>query len=209
MPPVQTSHGRNGKVPYVPENDALLTARFERDAIPLINEFYRHALKLTHDHADAEDLLQETAAKAYAGFHGFRDGTNLAGWLYRILLNSHISSYRKQQRRPAQWLTDEFTDGQLVAEAAHTSAGLRSAEDEVLDLIGDDNIQEAMRQLPEKLRTALYYADVEGLRINEIAAITGAPPGTVMTRVHRARIRLRGLLADVARARGYSLDDAA
>jgi RNA polymerase sigma-70 factor, ECF subfamily len=209
MPAVQTPHRRNGKVASVPEHDALLTARFERDAIPLIHEFYRHALKLTHDHADAEDLLQETAAKAFAGFHGFRDGTNLGGWLYRILLNSHISSYRKQQRRPAQWLTDDFTDGQLVAEARHSSGGLRSAEDEVLDLIGDDNIQAAMRQLPEKLRIALYYADVEGLRINEIAEITGAPAGTVMTRVHRARLRLRGLLADVARARGYALDDAA
>jgi RNA polymerase sigma-70 factor (ECF subfamily) len=187
----------------------MLTARFERDAIPLIHDFYRHALKLTHDHADAEDLLQETAAKAFAGFHGFRDGTNLGGWLYRILLNSHISSYRKQQRRPAQWLTDEFTDGQLVAEAAHTSGGLRSAEDEVLDLIGDDDIQTAMRQLPEKLRTALYYADVEGLRINEIAELTDTPAGTVMTRIHRARHRLRGLLADVARARGYTLDQAA
>ena len=139
----------------MPENDALLTARFERDAIPLIHDFYRHALKLTHDHADAEDLLQETAAKAFAGFHGFRDGTNLGGWLYRILLNSHISTYRKQQRRPNHWLTDEITDGQMVSEARHSTGGLRSAEDEVLDLIGDDDIQAAMRQLPEKLRTAL------------------------------------------------------
>jgi RNA polymerase sigma-70 factor (ECF subfamily) len=97
----------------------------------------------------------------------------------------------------------------LVAEAQHSSGGLRSAEDEVLDLIGDDDIQTAMRQLPEKLRTALYYADVEGLRINEIAEITGTPAGTVMTRVHRARHRMRGLLADVARARGYALDEAA
>ena len=187
----------------MPENDPLLTARFERDAIPLIHDFYRHALKLTHDHADAEDLLQETAAKAFAGFHGFRDGTNLGGWLYRILLNSHISTYRKQQRRPNHWLTDEITDGQLVSEARHSTGGLRSAEDEVLDLIGDEAIQAAMRQLPEKLRTALYYADVVGLRIAEIAEITDAPAGTVMTRVHRARLRLRALLADVAKARGY------
>jgi RNA polymerase sigma-70 factor (ECF subfamily) len=191
----------------MPENDALLTARFERDAIPLIHEFYRHALKLTHDHADAEDLLQETAAKAFAGFHGFRDGTNLGGWLYRILLNSHISTYRKQQRRPNYWLTDEITDGQMVSQARHSTGGLRSAEDEVLDLIGDDDIQAAMRRLPEKLRTALYYADIVGLRIAEIAELTGAPAGTVMTRVHRARLRLRDLLADVAKARGYLHDD--
>jgi len=192
----------------VPDNDAQLTARFERDALPLLDGFYRHALKLTHDHAEAEDLLQETAAKAFAGFHGFHDGTNLGGWLYRILLNNHISSYRKQQRRPAQWLTDEITDGQLVSEARHSSGGLRSTEDEVLDLLGDNDIQAAMHALPEKLRTAVYYADVQGLRFKEIAELTNAPIGTVMSRLHRGRRQLRSLLADVAKDRGYILDEA-
>src|SRR5689334_13011645 len=129
-----------------------LAARFERDAVPLIAAFYPQAIKLTRNRIEAEDLLQETAAKAFAGFHGFRDGTNLGGWLYRILLNTHISGYRKQQRRPAQWLTDEITDSQLLAEASHTSTGLRSAEDHVLDLMGDTDVPEAMRQLPERLR---------------------------------------------------------
>ena len=206
---MQTPPRPRGKVLAVPDNDSQLIARFERDAIPLLEGFYGHALKLTHDHADAEDLLQETAARAFAGFHGFRDGTNLGGWLYRILLNSHISAYRKQQRRPSQWLTDEITDGQLVAEARHSAGGLRSTEDEVLDLIGDNDIQAAMHALPEKLRTALYYADIQGLRSSEIAEITGAPVGTVMTRVHRGRRRLRRLLADVAKDRGYVLDEAA
>ncbi len=192
----------------MPDNDAQLTARFERDALPLLDGFYRHALKLTHDHAEAEDLLQETAAKAFAGFHGFHDGTNLGGWLYRILLNNHISSYRKQQRRPAQWLTDEITDGQLVSEARHSSGGLRSTEDEVLDLLGDNDIQAAMHALPEKLRTAVYYADVQGLRFKEIAELTNAPIGTVMSRLHRGRRQLRSLLADVAKDRGYILDEA-
>ena len=91
--------------------DEALAARFERDAIPLLDGFYPQAMKMTRNRAEAEDLLQETAAKAFAGFHGFRDGTNLGGWLYRILLNTHISCYRKQQRRPVQWLTDEITDG--------------------------------------------------------------------------------------------------
>jgi RNA polymerase sigma-70 factor (ECF subfamily) len=193
----------------LPEKEAQLIARFERDAMPLLNQFHRHALKLTHDPIDAEDLLQETAAKAFAGFHTFHDGTNLGGWLYRILFNTYISSYRKQQRRPAQTLTDEITDGQLVAEARHSTAGLRSAEDEVLDLLGDNEIQAAMRELPEKLRTALYYADVQGLRIKEIAELTHTPAGTVMTRIHRARIRLRARLAETARARGYHLDEVA
>ena len=205
---MQTSRRWRGKVSGVPDNDAQLTARFERDALPLLDGFYRHALKLTHDHAEAEDLLQETAAKAFAGFHGFHDGTNLGGWLYRILLNNHISSYRKQQRRPAQWLTDEITDGQLVSEARHSSGGLRSTEDEVLDLLGDNDIQAAMHALPEKLRTAVYYADVQGLRFKEIAELTNAPIGTVMSRLHRGRRQLRSLLADVAKDRGYILDEA-
>ena len=187
--------------------DEALAARFERDAIPLLDGFYPQAMKMTRNRAEAEDLLQETAAKAFAGFHGFRDGTNLGGWLYRILLNTHISGYRKQQRRPVQWLTDEITDGQLLAEARHSSSGLRSAEDQVLDLLGDNDVREAMRQLPEKLRTAVYYADIEGRRFKEIAELTGAPIGTVMSRLHRGRHRLRALLAEVTRDRGYGLPD--
>jgi RNA polymerase sigma-70 factor, ECF subfamily len=197
----------------IPEFESIreddLAARFERDAIPLLDGFYPQAMRMTCSRTEAEDLLQETAAKAFAGFHGFRDGTNLGGWLYRILLNTHISGYRKQQRRPVQWLTDEITDGQLLAEARHTSTGLRSAEDQVLDLLGDNDVREAMQQLPEKLRTAIYYADIEGRRFKEIAELTDAPIGTVMSRLHRGRHRLRGLLAEVARDRGYGLTDVA
>jgi RNA polymerase sigma-70 factor (ECF subfamily) len=182
--------------------DAELTARFERDAIPVLAGFYRQALKLTRDHAEAEDLLQEAAVKAFAGFHGFHEGTNLGGWLYRILLNSHISAYRREQRRPVQWLTDQITDAQMLADARR-SAGGRSAEDQVLALLGDNDIHAAMRALPEKLRTAVYYADVEGLGYKEIAELTDVPLGTVMSRVHRGRRRLRALLVDVAEDRGY------
>jgi RNA polymerase sigma-70 factor, ECF subfamily len=188
-----------------PEENIALAARFERDAIPLLDGFYPQAMKITRNRTEAEDLLQETAAKAFAGFHGFRDGTNLGGWLYRILLNTHISGYRKQQRRPVQWLTDEMTDGQLLAEARHSSIDLRSAEDQVLDLLGDNNVRDAMQQLPEKLRTAVYNADIEGRRFKEVADRTGAPIGTVMSRLHRGRHRLRILLADIARDRGYGL----
>jgi RNA polymerase sigma-70 factor, ECF subfamily len=191
------------------KTDRALMARFERDAIPLLDGFYPQAMKLTRDRTDAEDLLQETAAKAFAGFQGFNDGTNLGGWLYRILVNTHISGYRKQQRRPMHWLTDEITDSQLVAEAGHSSRGLRSAEDQVLDLLGDSDVRAAMQKLPEKLRTAVYYADIEGRRFKEIAELTDVPIGTVMSRLHRARHRLRGLLADVARERGYGLTEVA
>lgn len=190
-----------------PESESIrdegLAARFERDAIPLLDGFYRQAMRMTHSRTEAEDLLQETAAKAFAGFHGFRDGTNLGGWLYQILLNTHISDYRKQQRQPVQCLTDEVTDSQILADARHSSTGLRSAEDQVLDQLIDRGVREAMGQLPETLRTAIYYADVEGRRIKEIAEITKTPIGTVMSRLHRGRHRLRCLLAEVARDRGY------
>lgn len=189
--------------------DLGLTARFERDVVPLLDGFFPQAMKMTRNRTEAEDLLQETAARAFAGFHGFRDGTNLGGWLYRILLNTHISDYRKQQRRPVQWLTGDITDGHLLAEASHSSRGLRTTEDQVLDLLGDNAISEAMQALPENFRTAVYYADIEGRSFKEIARLTDAPIGTVMSRLHRGRSRLRGLLADVASASGYILTDAA
>jgi RNA polymerase sigma-70 factor (ECF subfamily) len=189
--------------------DLGLTARFERDVVPLLDGFFPQAMKMTRNRTEAEDLLQETAARAFAGFHGFRDGTNLGGWLYRILLNTHISDYRKQQRRPVHWLTGEITDGHLLAEASHSSRGLRTTEDQVMDLLGDNVINEAMQALPENFRTAVYYADIEGRSFKEIARLTDAPIGTVMSRLHRGRSRLRGLLADVASASGYILTDAA
>jgi len=180
-----------------------LSHRFERDAIPLITEMYRHAVRLTRDHADAEDLLQETAVKAYAAFDSFQEGTNLAGWLYRIMANTHINEYRKQERRPTLLFTDEFSDSQLLARQG--TAARRSAEDQALAHISDQGIADAMSALPETFRTAVYYADVEGRKYHEIAAMTDVPVGTVMSRVFRARKQLRRLLSDVARRSGYSL----
>ncbi|MFB1294154.1 sigma-70 family RNA polymerase sigma factor [Mycobacterium sp. pW049] len=188
--------------------DQLLTRRFERDAVPLIAELYRHAIKLTRDHSDAEDLLQETAAKAYAAFGSFQEGTNLIGWLYRIMHNTHISSYRKQQHRPALQFTDEFSDGQLL-EYGRAVSGARSTEDVVLAATTDPAVVSAMRALPEKYRTAVYYADVEGRKFKEIAALTNVPIGTVMSRLHRGRKQLRAVLTDLAQTRGYPLPDAA
>ncbi len=189
-------------------HDELLTRRFERDALPLIADLYRHAFKLTHDHADAEDLLQETAAKAYAAFGSFQEGTNLIGWLYRIMHNTHISAYRKQQHRPTLQFTDDFSDGQLL-EHGRAGTGARSTEDVVLAATADPAIVAAMRALPEKYRTAVYYADVEGRKFREIAALTNVPIGTVMSRLHRGRKQLRAALSDVARTQGYPLPDAA
>ena len=189
--------------------DSELTERFERDAVPLIGDLYRHAFKLTRDHTDAEDLLQETAAKAYAAFGSFHEGTNLAGWLYRIMLNTHISTYRKQQHRPTLQLTDEFSDGQLLAHNRRTSGATGSTEELALAASSDPAIVAAMRSLPEKYRTAVYYADIEGRKFREIAALIDVPIGTVMSRLHRGRKQLRTVLAGLAQERGYGLPVAA
>jgi len=185
-------------------DETELAQRFERDALPLVDQLYGAALRMTRNPADAEDLVQEAFAKAFQGFRSFREGTNLRAWMYRILTNTYINSYRKKQRQPAQYPTDEITDWQLAASAEHTSTGLRSAEVEALDALPDDEIKAALQELPDEFRMAVYYADVEGFPYKEIAEIMGTPIGTVMSRLHRGRKQLKGLLADVARERGFN-----
>jgi RNA polymerase sigma-70 factor, ECF subfamily len=174
--------------------DSAAIAYFERDVVPLRESLFGHALRLTRNWVDAEDLLQETMVKAYAGYHLFRQGTNLNGWLY----------YRQKQRRPVLSLTDEITDRQLATHAQR-SPGLCSAEDEALRLLPETEIKATMQALPERLRMAVYYADVEGFTCKEIAEIMGTPDGTVASRLSRGRQRLRKLLARAAKERGYDL----
>ena len=185
------------------ETDAQLAERFEREALPLLDQLYGGALRMTRNPADAEDLVQEAYMKAYQGFRSYKPGTNLKAWMYRILTNAYINNYRKAQRRPAEYATDDITDSQIAETASHTSAGLRSAEVEAMALLPDEEIRAALMGLNEDYRMVVYYADVEGLPYKEIAEIMETPIGTVMSRLHRGRKQLREALKDVAKDRGF------
>jgi RNA polymerase sigma-70 factor, ECF subfamily len=193
-------HPRATRVPRPvqrPSVDAELSARFAHEAVPLRDIMYRHAFRMSRNHADAEDLVQEAMMKAFAGFHSFRRDTNMRAWLLRILINSYISDYRKKRRQPVQCSTEEFNEQRLVdAYTRSASAGLRSAEDQALDSLADNDIKSAMQALPQQFRHVVYYADVEGLHYREIAAIMNTPTGTVASQLHRGRQQLRSLLGD-------------
>jgi len=178
------------------------TARFERDAMIYLDPLYSAAMRMTRNPQDAEDLVQETYAKAFAAFHQFKQGTNLKAWLYRILTNAFINTYRKKQRQPVEDSQEQIEDWQLARAETHTSSGLKSAEAEALDHLPDSDVKAALQQIPEDFRLAVYLADVEGFAYKEIAEIMGTPVGTVMSRLHRGRSQLRVLLADYARERG-------
>ena len=186
--------------------DTDLKTRFTEEAKPLLDQLYGGALRMTRNPQDAEDLVQETYLKAYNAFDSFTPGTNLKAWLYRIMTNTYINSYRKKQRRPLVTSAEDVTDSQLYTSSSHDSTGLESAEVEALKLMPNSRISEALNALNEDYRMVVYYADVEGLAYKEIAEVMDIPLGTVMSRLHRGRKQLREMLKDVANEQGIGLD---
>ena len=184
------------------ESEAERTRRFETDALQYLDQLYAAAMRMTRNPADAEDVVQETYAKAYASFHQFTPGTNLKAWLYRILTNTYINSYRKKQREPQLSDGENVEDWQLARAESHTSSGLKSAETVALENLPDSDVKDALQQLAPDFRLAVFLADVEGFSYKEIAEIMGTPIGTVMSRLNRGRTQLRKLLGDYARERG-------
>ena len=189
MNSVAIKHSRYAADDASPDSDGHERTRFEEEAIPYMRRLYPAALRLTHNHCDAEDLIQETFAKAYLAFHQFSPGTNVKAWLHRILITTFYSSCRKREREPAQVLAADVREG---AECYYTLTQYsRSAELEALDNLVDSSVMRALGELPECFKTAVYLADIQGDRYCEIADIMGTPLGTVMSRVHRGRQMLR------------------
>ena len=177
---------------------------FEEQAIPFMDQLYAAAMRMTRNPADAADLVQETFVKAYGSWSTFTQGTNLKAWLYRILTNTYINTYRKKQREPYQSPIDDLQDWQLGGAESTTSTTARSAEAEAIDRMPASIVKEALQSIPEDFRMAVYLADVEGFAYQEIADIMKTPIGTVMSRLHRGRRLLRDLLSDYAAERGIT-----
>ena len=179
-------------------------ATFEEDAMQYAPQLYSAALRMTRNPADAEDIVQETFLKAYRAYDTFTAGTNLKAWLYRILTNTYINKYRKQQRRPSEVELGELQDLYLFKRVGEASGAAQSAEEDMLDAFVDEGIIEALESLPENFRMPVLLADVEGFSYKEIAEMLDIPIGTVMSRLHRGRKALQRKLWSVAEARGLT-----
>lgn len=200
--PVEPARDVDGTLVRTVLTDAERRRLFEEQVMPEADQMYGAAVKYTRDPIEAQDLLQETMAKAFRSFHQFQQGTNLRAWLYRILHTTFISMYRKKQRRPQESLQEDIDDFSFYDD----SRSGPSAEFEVLSALTDDEVRQALADLPESFRMAVYLADVEGFAYKEIAEIMDTPIGTVMSRLHRGRKGLQKALADYARQRGLIVD---
>ena len=180
---------------------------FESQALPLMPQLYGAALRWTRNPSDAEDLVQETFAKAFVAWEQFQQGTNLKAWLYRIMTNTHINLYNKRAKDQAKGGLDELEDWQLGSAESVTALSTRSAELEAIDNLPSESIKNALHQIPDEFRMVVYYAVVDGLPYAEIAEIMQTPVGTVMSRLHRGKKLLRKLLAEYAASEGYDVEE--
>jgi len=188
-------------------NKQVQIHEFEQQALPLMPQLYGAALRWTRNPSDAEDLVQETFAKAFVAWAQFQQGTNLKAWRYRIMTNTHINLYNKKAKDQAKGGLDELEDWQLGSAESVTALSTRSAELEAIDNLPSDTIKRALHEIPDEFRMVVYYAVVDGLPYAEIAEIMNTPVGTVMSRLHRGKKLLRTLLADYAAQEGYDVSN--
>lgn len=182
--------------------------QFAELAMEYAPQLYSGALRMTRNQADAEDLVQETFLKGFRSFHTFESGTNLRAWLFRIMTNAYINKYRAKQRRPQETDLGEIEDLYLYRRLGsfETAAASMSAEEQFLDIFTDDEVKQALEDLPENFRVPVLLADVEGFAYKEIAEMLDIPIGTVMSRLHRGRKAMQRALYDFATARGITTE---
>jgi RNA polymerase sigma-70 factor (ECF subfamily) len=182
-------------------------AEFTKEAMQYAPQLYSAALRMTRNSSDAEDLVQETYLRAYRSFAGFEEGTNLRAWLFRIMTNQYINTYRSKQRRPVETDLDDVEDLYLYRRVGNLGAMSRSAEDTLFELFTDDEVKRALEELPDAFRVPVLLADVEGFSYKEIAEMVDVPIGTVMSRLHRGRKAMHKKLYDFAEQRGLIAAD--
>ncbi|MEY4321913.1 MAG: hypothetical protein RL167_641 [Actinomycetota bacterium] len=193
-------------MPNTKNDSAEKLQSFETQAIPLMPQLYGAALRWTRNPSDAEDLVQETFAKAFSAWAQYEQGTNLKAWLYRIMTNTHINLYNKRAKDPSRGGLDELEDWQIGSAESITATSSRSAELEAIDNLPSESIRQALAAMPDEFRMVVYYAVVDGLPYAEIAEIMGTPVGTVMSRLHRGKKLLKKSLADYAAQEGYVVE---